>query len=556
MAPMLMFKFLNPFALRFAIAMSACAAFGINNSIAANDSKTCLLKNIAKDPARTDGYRNKFMFPTVLEVDQGQETVWRCVKVNGLEGISSVKSSRRALVSINSGPATDKRQSIKDGDQIEVRIKAPAVADEQYSESLVFDDDKHLATFELRVRNDDRAPKIFRVGKGREFVQLTQVVPLLRAGDTVEVDPGQYTAVEFTRSGTTKAPIMIRGSTKERPFIQGGVHTVHFKNANNIIFENFDVSGGSESCIRSMADHVIVRNVFVHDCDKHGLLGADLGSGSLTIENSEFTRVGASRKGINTKHAIYVATDRDAYPNSTLRVANCYIHQYKGGGIKSRSARTEIIGNWIEAMDHPETIYSIELYGFEEYVNDEGLTSDVVDNVLIHHKIYGIRIGGDGTGASRGRVRLANNILLFNPKLFAQNPAIRMFQALDSVYLVNNIFSWSAEHTAPIRLFRDDITEEKGWREGQAKIAGFNNIWPKGSNQEPAQPQNLKETVYTTVRFNATPELALVKSTELNPWMLASKQNATVPKGYEIERPHQSLEPKLNFKRPISGEQR
>ncbi len=553
---MLTLKHSNLKTLFLVLTIFTALALGASDSIAASDTKTCLIKNIAKDPARTDGYRNKFMFPTVLEVDQGQETVWRCVKISGLDGISTVKSSRRALVSINSGPATDKRQNIKDGDQIEVRIKAPALADESYSESLAFDDDKYLATFDLRVRNDDRAPKIFRVGKGREFAQLTQVVSLLRAGDTVEVDSGQYLPVEFTRSGTSKAPILIKGSIKERPSIQGGVHTVHFKNAHNIIFENFEVSGGSESCIRSMANNVIVRNVFVHDCDKHGLLGADLGSGTISIENSEFTRVGASRKGINTKHAIYVATDRDAFPNSTLRVANCYIHQYKGGGIKSRSARTEVIGNWIEAMDHPETFYSVELYGFEEYVNDEGLASDVVDNVLIHHKIYGIRIGGDGTGASRGRVRLANNILLFNPKLFANNPAIRMFQALDSLYLVNNIFSWSAEHTAPIKLFRDDISEDRGWREGQIKIAGFNNVWPKGSNQEPAQSQNIKETNFATARFNFGSDLTLTKAADLSAWFLALKQTVATPKGYEIDRPYLTLEPKLSVKRPISGEQR
>jgi hypothetical protein len=524
--------------------------------LAADDGaadKLCPVRSIAKDPNRTDGYRAKFAFVSQLQVAPGQLVTFPCARIAGLEGLQTIKPARRSLISINGGAFRPDVQAIADNDTIRVQIAAPVERDALYEEGLEFDG-KTLATFALRVINTDRAPKRFQVGPGRQYRELADLAPELRAGDIVEVDPGEYKPVTFTRSGTAASPIIVKSAGADRPVIRGGTHAVHFKNANFVEFEGFVVTAGEESCIRSMAHGVVVRRVLVQDCPRHGILGSDLGSGSITIDRTEITRVGANRKGMNTKHAIYVATDRDAFPGSVLRVTNSFIHDYLGGGIKSRSARTEVFGNWIEAMDHPETLYTLELYGYEEYVNTEGLQSDVVGNVLIHKKVYGLRLGGDGTGASKGRVRLASNYLIFHQDRFANNPAMRLFQSIDSVYLENNVFSWAKDSSGPIRLFRDDISEVKGWREGRVKLAGIGNLMPSGSDISPASTGDFKSTIFGRTGW----QLGADGLTDLGPsvtqWQNSQNTKLKPPIGFEIETPSVPPAARKSLKRPVSGQ--
>jgi hypothetical protein len=436
-----------------------------------------------------------------------------CLTVVGLTQATEL-SVLRGSYSVNGVTVANgaTRTPIRNGDQIRFSMTATTTPDEQRWESIYIDTAAGRTTRDwiVRTRNSTRAPQVWRVGPGRTHSGLDAVAPLLEEGDVVELDPGTYAPVRFTKSGSADRPIVIRGVGGSRPVIRGTSAdafraTVHFDTANHYLLENVEIDGGggtratsqNRTCVRLMGSVIVLRDVFVHDCPRNGLLGADLYSGTVVLDRVEVARAGApATTSENTAHAIYIATDRDHFPGSVLRVMNSHIHAFEGNGIKSRAERAEIYFNWIETkLQRPRVsgetqepvIYTLELIGYEEYEAKPRIDADVVGNVLVHRNIYGFRLGGDGTGASRGRVRLMNNSIVVSDAMTASTPLIRLFHALESLYLGNNVFvrMGSGAQTA-IRLFRDDLAGETtpgdGWTGGGPRVAGHSNWMPTGSD--------------------------------------------------------------------------
>lgn len=77
------------------------------------------------------------------------------------------------------------------------------------------------------------------------------------------------------------------------------------------MFEGFEVSGMGDSttgtfrCIYHHAHDIVIRDSVIHDCPRHGILGADNDSGSLLVEYTEVRNAGSN----GGNHAIYMATD-------------------------------------------------------------------------------------------------------------------------------------------------------------------------------------------------------------------------------------------------------
>jgi len=253
----------------------------------------------------------------------------------------------------------------------------------------------------------------YQVGPGRNYTTLQAVAGLLEKGDLVEVDgnatyPG---GVTFTEPGTADEKITIRGIrlNGQRPKISGGINTVAFTTpwpyagpgADHYVFEGFEVTGGSSRGIYHQADDLTIRDVVVHDCPNQGILGADQGSGDITMAYVEVYACGSGDRN----HQIYMATDEIHYPGSVFRMQYCYIHDGNGGNnVKSRAERNEIYNNWIENAYYHE----LELIGPDGGDGgDAGLAredSDVVGNVLRKTSRNGFvtRVGGDGTGQTNG----------------------------------------------------------------------------------------------------------------------------------------------------------
>jgi hypothetical protein len=268
--------------------------------------------------------------------------------------------------------------------------------------------------------------RTFTVGPvGREYTQLSSLFDAnnLAPGDIVEVDGNALygsVVVGEDDGGAPGNPVIIRWrrvAGASRPALQGGLHTIKFQRSNHVVFEGFEVRGGANSCVFSEAHDVTVRDAVIHACPGHGILGADLNSGSFTLEYSEIYDAGSG----TTRHPIYMQSDEIAYPGSVFRMRFNYVHNGNGGNLlKSRHERSEIHSNWFEGSVYQE----IELIGPDCETQASGWSratrredAELVNNIIVHTSTiwpHAIRLGGDLNGASDGRVRMVGNTIVFD----------------------------------------------------------------------------------------------------------------------------------------------
>lgn len=393
----------------------------------------------------------------------------------------------------------------------------------------------------------------FLVGPTRAFTQIHQVVDLLGPGDLVLVDGGatyQPVVFPFENAGAPADPIVVRGVRNAaglRPVLSGGTNTVEIQ-SNHFVLEGFEISGGSFRCVFHHAHDVLLRDLYIHDCPAHGLLGADEDSGSLTLEYSELAHAG---NGTN-QHMIYMTTDQNAYPGSVFRMRHNYLHETTGGNaVKSRAERNEIYYNWIEGARY----HLLELIGPDEDAVDPppGIRedSDVVGNVLIHKPydppgpqgpfdgaFYFVRVGsdklcGDGGNSTRGRYRFVNNTFV-RTGVGTGSHVFRPFGILESIEMSNNVF-----YTAPegvVGLVRAD-DDERCWTNGgedDERIAGANNWVETGS---------VVPTGWTGTITGAYPGFANVAAFDFRPNPGSPMHNAGTstppgPAGFPFPSPH------------------
>jgi hypothetical protein len=324
----------------------------------------------------------------------------------------------------------------------------------------------------------------YRVGPGRADTSLSEVAPRLAPGDVVEVDGGATYdgGVRFERHGKSGAKITIRGVAAggKLPVIRGGSTGVELA-GDHYVFENFEVTGGTSRCVLHRADDITLRAVVVHHCPAHGILGADQGSGSLTLDEVE---VYASGSGTQ-KHPIYVATDESAHPGSVFRMVSSFLHDNVGGNsVKSRAERNEIHDNWIEGSAYRD----LELIGPDGQDPDLAREdSNVTGNVFKRTKaFYAVRLGGDGTGETFGRYTFANNTFLVAD---GSKAVFQLFDGIESVEMERNMF-YSTDGS--VTVFRDDDAD---WATGKRVIRGSYNWVQKGSE---AAPDGWTKTTYGT----------------------------------------------------------
>lgn len=501
------------------------------------------------------GSRLDFAFPTANGAGAGSLVESACVRLTGIDNPLSFAANRGAWISINDGAYQPSPVMVGNGDSIRLRLVAPSTADASET-SYVQIDGEFLADFSVRSANQSREPQLFEVGPGMDYRELSEVAGRLVAGDEVRLSRDAiYQPVEFRRAGLPQAPIIIRAASGNgaRPRIEGGSITISLRGAHHYRLQQLEVTGGSEVCLRHEANDTWLHDSQVHGCARHGILGADLNSGSLRISATEVNDVGGQPPGENLKHPIYVATDRDRYPGSTLRVERSYVHDFGGNGVKSRAERAEIHQNWIEADSRG--LYSIELNGFEEYLSEPGLEADVFGNVLIHCHAYGLRMGGDGTGALRGRVRLAHNTVLQGAGFNQYTPVLRFFHELQSVSVRNNVFARLADTAGalPLRLVRDDAT----WTQGSRHLEGERNWVPSGSDSiaEGYLPAEWQNTALATapgfVSLNpAGPDLALQADSSVADQPVAA---ASADGNFAIDRPLEAPAFRVPTVAPTSG---
>jgi hypothetical protein len=336
-------------------------------------------------------------------------------------------------------------------------------------------DPRRSATATVTVTSAS-AGRTYLVGPTRTYRDLTAVQAVLRPGDTVLVDGNAtYPSAAIRVSGTAAAPITFRGVRVggARPIVSGGVNGIE-ANGNHLVISGFEITGSSDRCFFHHGDEVRLSDTVIHDCP-NGLMGADNGSGSLTMEFVEVYRCGAGDRD----HQIYMATDEVSYPGSVFRMQHCYIHDGLGGNnVKSRAERNEIYYNWLEGGVYRQ----LELIGVDP---DGGVPegqaredSDVVGNVLrMTGSWYVARLGGDGTGQTRGRYRFVNNTIITQP---GGRAVFQLFDGIDSLEMHNNVFY------SPGGTLNLVDQSSVAWASGVATIAGTNNWISSGAVNVPS----------------------------------------------------------------------
>ena len=370
----------------------------------------------------------------------------------------------------------------------------------------------------------------YLVGSTRTYHNLNAVAGLLNPGDLVLVDGNQtYPSALLSRSGTQALPITIRGVrvSGNRPVLSGGTNTIEVQ-SNWTVVEGFEFTGGSSRCFYHHADQVTLRDSLVRDCPAHGILGADTGSGSFTMEYNEVRHCGNG----TSQHAIYMATNEDEYPGSVFRMQHNWVHDQNGGNsVKSRAERNEIYYNWIENT----TYHLLELIGPDPAggtaANLKREDSDVVGNVLVRANDFSfVRIGGDATGESAGRYRFLNNTFVSNST--ANGSAVfRCFDSLESVEMHNNVF-YSVPAGGGLRIVRD---VEANWVSGR-KISGQHNWLETGSADLPTAAE------WTASVTGADPGFMNLAAKDLrpasgSPLIDAGTASGTPPPGFPFPNP-------------------
>ncbi len=329
----------------------------------------------------------------------------------------------------------------------------------------------------------------YAVGPTRTYTTLQALLDdvTLRPGDVVEVDRADYAGgviVRSQHSGNAAQPVVIRGlrGGGRRPLLAGGTNTIELRNANHIVLEGFEITGGTSRCVYVYAANTVLRDLLVRDCPSHGILSSDQLSGSLTLEYSEIRTSGMG----DSRHALYIQTDEVAFPGSVFRMRHNIVHSGMGGNLlKSRAERNEIHYNWFEGAYYHE----LELIGPDRNTQQAGWSADlkredseVLGNVIVHSGSFGaiLRLGGDGTGESKGRYRLVNNTILATGSTSTYT-ALRLFEPLESVESHNNVFHRTTAGTLNIERNTEAI-----WTFGR-RVAGSNNWIRSGAGVVPAE---------------------------------------------------------------------
>jgi hypothetical protein len=312
----------------------------------------------------------------------------------------------------------------------------------------------------------------------------------LGPGDVVEVEGGVTydggIVMPAADGGAPGNPVVLRSVGTQRAHLHGGGNTIEFRFSDHVVMQGFEISGdalaNTLSCVYHHADDIVLRDLLIHDCPRHGVLGADQDSGSLTIEYSEIRNAGSA----GDYHLIQMATDEFAHPGAVFRLQYSYLHDgdysdgIEGGNlVKSRAERNEIYYNWLEGAYYHE----LELVGpdIDANGNITELTaredSDIVGNVVVHSSASDavFRFGGDDIGQTYGRYRVVNNTIVRTG--FSDTPTVfRLYDGIDALDAHNNVL-WR-EGGNGVRVVRES---EAFWASGFSKIAGSDNWVDTGS---------------------------------------------------------------------------
>ncbi len=203
----------------------------------------------------------------------------------------------------------------------------------------------------------DTSSRVLRVGSGETFKEPSAAAAAAFNGDTIAIDAGHYADCSVWNADNlnieAKGDVVIEGPVCEDKalFVIMGRNTT----IRGITFRGATSTAGNGAGIREHGETLTVENSTFLD-NQNGILAATAKRGTITIRNSLFEGNGTCiQEKLGCSHGIYIAAALLRVENSTFR------RQLEGHHIKSRSDRTELIGNTIEDGTDGTSSYLVDL---------------------------------------------------------------------------------------------------------------------------------------------------------------------------------------------------
>lgn len=244
--------------------------------------------------------------------------------------------------------------------------------------------------------------RTLEVGQGREFKLPSDAIKAAHAGDTVQLQPGEY----FDCATVPQAKLTIEGVGDPAKVLMtdkacGGKALLITTGADitvrNMTLTRARVPDANGAGIRSEGANLLVDGVrFVNN--QNGILSGTEGA-TITVRNSYFERNGTCEKGC--AHGIYVGNAK------LLRVENSkFVNTREGHHIKSRALRTEVIGCTLDDGADGTASYMIEVpNGGSVVVQNSTLTK----GPEAQNHSGAIVIGTEGVTQPTREITVANN---------------------------------------------------------------------------------------------------------------------------------------------------
>lgn len=272
--------------------------------------------------------------------------------------------------------------------------------------------------------------RIIQVGPSRAVRSLFQAAMLVRDGDTIEVDAGEYPGDVVVWHGKRltiravggRARLVASGQAAEQKAIwvvrSGDVTAEHFD------FVGTRVAAKNGAGIRFETGRLTIRNC-VFDDNENGILTGNDASAELDIENSEFSNNGA---GDGRSHNLYVGRI------GRLKVTGSYFHHAKVGHlVKSRARENRIEYNRLTDEIGGRASYELEFPngGVALVIGNVIEQSSTTQNPVI------VSFGAEGYQHPRNELYLVNNTIADNRP--GSGIFLRAYPGAQKVMAINNL---------------------------------------------------------------------------------------------------------------------
>jgi len=245
--------------------------------------------------------------------------------------------------------------------------------------------------------------KTLEVGPDQEFKAPSQAIAAAADGDVVEIAPvkdGYFDCAVLRANHLTVegkgADVVLTDKTCEGKAIF--VTTGNDITIRNITFTRARVPDGNGAGIRAEGSNLTVeKSRFINN--ENGILAADAPDSTIRILDSEFTRNGKCQNAC--AHGIYIGSIALLHIEGTK-----FFDTRDGHHVKSRAARTELIGNDIEDGPNGTSSYLVDI--------SNGGTLIMENNILEKgphstNARAAIMIGGDDSSRKPIELTFVNN---------------------------------------------------------------------------------------------------------------------------------------------------